>query len=808
MKKLASFILFIVLSFALSFSVFAIEEPSRFFIASPKDGTAEEIITFAKEKNFGGIVIDLRKNDSADFYSGFSAAKELDVYFLGGENISSLPKEAKIIAEYGISEEEFAFLLEKHGKDKLAFYLPFNNEEAFFAAEYLFEKGYFKTIFAENLLSSYSEYGYEEYLLELSEQFEGAEIISLNDLGKVLVPVAKGDFYGDAFELNNQYLINKINGFGFCVSDYSELLRNRNGSATFLMNIFGSTLLDEYADFSVNQKLEVTRPAGSSLRIETKNFTIFGTSDPAKPLYMDGEVIERISSSGLFAVNVDVPKKGKTFTFTQGGKSDSVTLTRSGGSSGGVATTSKLTSCQPAGATAVKNGNTEVTLSCVGPSGGKVTAKIGEKTFELKQVAYADAGVPAKFSTKISLPEDFPEDEVTFIGKVTYTLKYNGSSKKYESDEGFYYVGKNAAFAVKANVNLAGVEKEPFQNGDYITTLRTGCVDYVTETAESGWYKLSMGGYISPSQCSIITGKTDITAKPIKTDFIAGDNYEMLTFSSKNIPAFSGIIYKKALSLTFYNTKLDDFSSVNLDSELMRRIVAVDNGDGNITLNFYSTRELWGWDIFTDPENETFSVVIKPAPKLSVDEAKPLSGITVTVCAGHGGIDPGALSVAGENGVNEAQINIANMMSIAEALENLGAKTVLLYTNEGKLDTYGRTDPAREAFSDVYICCHANSIPENGAANLICGTKVYYHYEHSAEFSQMLTDYISASTGRDNEGSHQDYYSVTRLTMCPAVMLEVGYVSNPKELESLIDQRHIRKTAHAVAKAVIEICDN
>ncbi|MBR5872391.1 MAG: N-acetylmuramoyl-L-alanine amidase [Oscillospiraceae bacterium] len=44
--------------------------------------------------------------------------------------------------------------------------------------------------------------------------------------------------------------------------------------------------------------------------------------------------------------------------------------------------------------------------------------------------------------------------------------------------------------------------------------------------------------------------------------------------------------------------------------------------------------------------------------------------------------------------------------------------------------------------------------------------------------------------------------------MCPAVMLEVGFVSNPKEFESLMDKTDIQKTANAVTKAVIELFDN
>jgi ribonuclease M5 len=150
----------------------------------------------------------------------------------------------------------------------------------------------------------------------------------------------------------------------------------------------------------------------------------------------------------------------------------------------------------------------------------------------------------------------------------------------------------------------------------------------------------------------------------------------------------------------------------------------------------------------------------------------------------------------------------ASYEAIAEALENLGAKTILIYTEEEKLETYGRMDPARYGYADVYICCHANSIAESSPANLWCGTYVYYHYDHSSDFAKRLCDYISASTNRDNEGAHADYYSVTRLTMCPAVMLEVGFVSNPMDLESLIDKRDIQKTAFAVTKAVLEICDN
>ncbi len=813
MKKFLSIFIALFFAFALAISANAAEEPLRLFSVDGKSGfSAKDVHTYALEKGFNGVLIDLRKSDSADFvkeYVGNIENEPFDVFILADEkHLESIKPGRNVVFSKGISEEAISEYSAASGSNFVSFYLPFDDSESLKKAEYFYEKGYFKTIFAENLLSSHSEYGYEEYLLEISAKFPNADIITINDLSRVLVPVAKGDFFGDAYELNNQYLLNKIHNVGFCVSDYSALCYNAFGSAAFLTDYFGSSVLDTYADFSISKKFAITRPVSGTLNVATEKYTIFGTSNPDKPLYMDGTELERISKGGVFAVTVDVPKKGAVYTFTQDGQTIKVNLKRSSSGGGSVSTTSKLTSVYPTASVPIENGNTEVTLSCVGPSGGYISAKIGEKTYKLTQVAYADTGVPARFTAKVDLSGVYPSDEVTDLGKVTYYLSYNGKNTSYESSKNIYFIGENATLAVRANCEMAGVEKAAKENGDYLTTLRTGCSDYVTEISENGWYGIASGGYVKPDHFDIITGNSDLTNSILSVNREIGDNYEKLILECTSLPAFTGKINGKIFSITLTNTQWQDFSSTDMSSSLMYRVNPVDNGDGTVTINFFSKVNLWGWDVFTDTENNTFSIVLKGIPTLSDNPAKPLSGITAAVCAGHGGPDPGALSVAGETGVNEAEINLANAMAIAESLENLGANIVLLTTTDEKLDTYERTDPARYAYSDVYICCHANSVAENSAANLWCGTYVYYHYDHSADFSKKLCDYISASTGRDNEGAIQDYYSVTRLTMCPAVMLEVGFVSNPKELESLIDPIDIQKTAHAVTKAVIEILDN
>ncbi len=799
MKKFVTFLVSIWIIVALSVTALAAEKPETlFWVKVTEDLSFDEVASYAEENGFSAVVLDFRgKSDGKSFFKNHTSA--LPYYLFcdesGADKMAAFSENDRCLGS-----------LSGDGKTPF-FYLPYGDDAKWAEALELSQNGGITTVFVEIPLSCYSESGYASYLARCLDELN-VSLVTVNDLDRVLAPVLYGDFFGDPFELCNQYLINKQNGVAFCVSDYRALLENRNGSAAFLLSGFSSTVLEDYADFSLSQRFAITRPTGSSLTVDTEKYTIFGTSDPTLPLYMDDSEIERISTSGLFAVTVSVPKSGATYTFRQGGKTFPITLKRNG-SDGVSATTTKITSAQPTGNQLAVFGES-VTFSCVAPSGASVTVRFLDTDYPLTQVAYADPGVPAKFKSEpIALTDGdrFPYGQIACAGNVVYQMNYKGTVTTATS-AGFLYVQNgDTPFVVKANCEMAGVEREPVTAGDYLTTLRTGCTGEVTQVID-GWYGLSSGGYLRADQADILTGETAVqnTVSSVRREI--GDTYEKLIFSCSVLPCFYGEIGKTTLSFRLTNTGLFALPTEDEAARLTSGLSLSENEDNSVTLTICSKDTLWGWDVFTNEEEKTLTLVLKKRPTLSHDLSKPLSGLTVAVCSGHGGPDPGALSVAGEKGVNEAQINLANTMAIADSLERLGAKTLLLVSDGSKLDTYGRTDPAREALVDVYICCHANSVDYNANANLWCGTNVYYHYPHSAVFSQKLTDYIAAATGRDNEGSHQDYYSVTRLTLCPAVMLEVGFVSNPRELESLIDPVDIQKTALAVTKAVLEIVDN
>lgn len=85
--------------------------------------------------------------------------------------------------------------------------------------------------------------------------------------------------------------------------------------------------------YTPEASLSVSYPADGTV-IYTGNCFLMGTSDPAQPLLLDGEPVEVRAPGGTFGVLVEVPYD-KTFTFTQGQQSVTVTVKRPGGSGGG-----------------------------------------------------------------------------------------------------------------------------------------------------------------------------------------------------------------------------------------------------------------------------------------------------------------------------------------------------------------------------------------------------------------------------------------------------------------------------------------
>ncbi|GGH23992.1 N-acetylmuramoyl-L-alanine amidase family protein [Paenibacillus segetis] len=169
----------------------------------------------------------------------------------------------------------------------------------------------------------------------------------------------------------------------------------------------------------------------------------------------------------------------------------------------------------------------------------------------------------------------------------------------------------------------------------------------------------------------------------------------------------------------------------------------------------------------------------------------------VVIDAGHGGTDPGAISVTKKK---EKDFNLAVVLKVEQLLKNEPEIDYVL-TRSG--DTYptlqDRVKIANDLNADIFISIHANS----GSATA-SGVETYYTRKESIELANVMHKYLVSSSGLTDRKVRSKSLHVTRETKMPAVLLECGYLSNPKDDAVLYTESFQNSVAAGVVKGIKE----
>lgn len=186
----------------------------------------------------------------------------------------------------------------------------------------------------------------------------------------------------------------------------------------------------------------------------------------------------------------------------------------------------------------------------------------------------------------------------------------------------------------------------------------------------------------------------------------------------------------------------------------------------------------------------------------------------IVVDPGHGGIDPGS---KGANGVIEEDITLEVSRKLATVLGQAGA--IVLMTRESDMDlsdpgggsliTRKRQDLSRrvalanEHNADAFISVHVNSFKSGPREH---GAQTFY--QPGSEEGQKLATSIQSelvrllrNTGR--QAKAVDYYT-TRNAKMPAVIVEIGFISNPKEEKLMCDIDYQGKLAYVIYSGMVK----
>ena len=183
-----------------------------------------------------------------------------------------------------------------------------------------------------------------------------------------------------------------------------------------------------------------------------------------------------------------------------------------------------------------------------------------------------------------------------------------------------------------------------------------------------------------------------------------------------------------------------------------------------------------------------------------------LSGKIITLDAGHGGSDPGAI---GSDGTKEKNITLAITKAVKELLEKKGAKVYMTRTTD--VDVYGpnasdadelqaRVNVGEKYNSDLFVSLHVNSSVNKNVG----GFSTYYYPKTSNDLriAKSIQDQLTANFGVDDLGVRQaNFYVIKRISM-PATLVEMCFISNEKELVLMKGKWFQNKTARLIAAGI------
>jgi N-acetylmuramoyl-L-alanine amidase len=175
-----------------------------------------------------------------------------------------------------------------------------------------------------------------------------------------------------------------------------------------------------------------------------------------------------------------------------------------------------------------------------------------------------------------------------------------------------------------------------------------------------------------------------------------------------------------------------------------------------------------------------------------------LSGKTIVLDPGHGGLDTGA---CGKLDTYEKEINFAVAMRLKVLLEQAGANVILTRTNDTFIGLYERCYLANHLRADIFISIHANSHPNPN----IHGIEIF-HYPQSVLAHQLavsVLDKITFMTGLQNLGVKTNNFVVIRETEMPSILVELGFLSNYSEERLLRTDRFKDNAAIGIFNGII-----
>jgi N-acetylmuramoyl-L-alanine amidase len=367
-----------------------------------------------------------------------------------------------------------------------------------------------------------------------------------------------------------------------------------------------------------------------------------------------------------------------------------------------------------------------------------------------------------------------PSLQSTIIGKLQKGEAVTVLSQKGEWTE-ISYSGKSAWISSEYVLVEKKVSKK--NSTPKVSSNLSGVIGTVTATTlsvrDEGNLNGNIIGAVSKGEKFQIYEEVNnwakIEWKPGKFGWVANWFLDK-TESSSNKPVGQSV---KNSTVTILHNGTNLRKGPSIHSEVIQRanqgetfeVVRLQNDWYEIRLQNGETAFVAGWIVHV---KGSAPQVEKPGVKMN------LKNKTIVLDPGHGGRDHGT---TGTKGTLEKQVTLRTANLLYDKLKSSGANVILTRKDDTYIPLSSRTGIAKYHNADAFISIHYDSNSNHSVRGI---TSYYYHAFQKPLAESVHSATIKKTKMKDRGVRFGDYY-VIRETNKNAILLELGYLSNPTE---------------------------
>jgi N-acetylmuramoyl-L-alanine amidase len=171
---------------------------------------------------------------------------------------------------------------------------------------------------------------------------------------------------------------------------------------------------------------------------------------------------------------------------------------------------------------------------------------------------------------------------------------------------------------------------------------------------------------------------------------------------------------------------------------------------------------------------------------------------TVVLDAGHGGIDRGARGADGQT--YEKTVALDTAKRIERGLKARGYRVIMTRRSDYFVSLPARVQAATRQRNSVFVSIHYNWARNSGAS----GTETFHYNSRSYPLAANIQREVNRVAPTPNRGVKRARFHVLRNNLRPAALVELGFMSNARELQLIKSSSYRQRLADAVVRGIIQ----